>query len=81
MCGTVESFEREGVGTVGGGTFDGMREEQSEHREDGREGGAQVKKEKRRHADDWREQDQDSNKIYYRRKMMALRDKERPMRH
>lgn len=38
MCGTVESFEREGVGTVGGATFERVREEQSEHRREGGKG-------------------------------------------
>lgn len=47
---------------------------------------AQVKKEKRHCSDGGgggrgSERDRDSNKIYYRRKMMALRDKEGPMWH
>lgn len=46
---------------------------------------AQVKKEKRHCSDGGggrgSEKDRDSNKIYYRRKMMALRDKEGPMWH
>lgn len=59
--------------------------EEKRRGEDGRVRRAQVRKEKRHCSDSGggrgSEKDRDSNKIYYRRKMMALRDKEGPMWH